>query len=653
LKPGTAYWVFANASVELACGQVGFQAPLAIAPAIGTTNGSYDVTFRIGLADQANLPVTGALEELRDGTFQQVGEFTDTGNAQVGDDIPNDRQYYARISISSATARTLTFRARFVLQGPNGDNAVSSNTVQFRFIEQISEGRASDVVETASNIQTQLESLAQTSSVSEAVQVVWSEVKKRPDVQASGISSSGTGVWWVTTDGIPCAANAFKADQKGGRQSVRPGGKPVRGTPLAWDTRPTFTSSRESNPNLVGNRKVLCIAAFNNEFGAGDDVPNLFGMIQALSDPDLDEVLYVNEACTLDVFRSMRNFGSVLVSSHGDSYFSGFLSTTWGDNSGQAQVAVLTREPVTIGNLISNLPDLITGRLVVCGEVFAITPGFVREYCAGMPNSLVYMSACRSSFNASMANAFLGAGAGAYFGYSDYVGTFWSRNVSQVLFEDLLEGKTTGESFIPGQVETDSDPARFDMFGNSKLVMLNVGLINGSFEDGLNGWDYQGDARVIPQLGPLAPQHEQWFAIISTGLGAVSDSNSYVRQRFKVPNDAVRLVLWYDVISEEPMEYVNSQFDDQVLMQIGEGTPTTFVFESVNTSTWSPISNIDFPGGDSTTFHTIWRKVESVDLTAFRGKYVTLMVQCFDKGDSIFDTAVILDGVAIEFDPKP
>ena len=56
------------------------------------------------------------------------------------------------------------------------------------------------------------------------------------------------------------------------------------------------------------------------------------------------------------------------------------------------------------------------------------------RYGGNYPESLVYIGACRSTFNNTMANAFLGKGARTYLGFSQYVDGPFAANVATTFF---------------------------------------------------------------------------------------------------------------------------------------------------------------------------------------------------------------------------
>ena len=215
----------------------------------------------------------------------------------------------------------------------------------------------------------------------------------------------------------------------------------------------------------------------------------------------------------------------------------------------------------------------------------------------------------------------------------------------------MLQGKTTGDiaginSYVNQFVDDEgkSRAAKFQLIGSNKATLSIANFQNGDFEKGdFRCWMKEGDARIITALGPLKPPGGNRMAIVSTGLGSVSDSQSSISHTFLVPDNADKLQLTYNVISEEPLEFVGSKFDDkfQVLL---DGTQVAF--ESINSSAWSPVGGINFAGGDSTVFQTGFKTI-NVDLTPFKGKKVELKIATFDLGDSVYDTAALVDNIKL------
>ena len=91
-----------------------------------------------------------------------------------------------------------------------------------------------------------------------------------------------------------------------------------------------------------------------------------------------------------------------------------------------------------------------------------------------------------------------------------------------------------------------------------------------------------------------------------------------------------------------------SKFDDKFLVKLTTYDNTTYnlVEESVNGSQWKEVSGIDFDGGDHTTYHTGW-KTFSYDVTNLKNRLVTLQFIVYDVGDSMYDTATLIDNIKL------
>lgn len=68
--------------------------------------------------------------------------------------------------------------------------------------------------------------------------------------------------------------------------------------------------------------------------------------------------------------------------------------------------------------------------------------------------------------------------------------------------------------------------------------------------------------------------------------------------------------------------------------------------ETVNESNWFSLSGINFTGGDDTVYHTRWSQ-SSTDISSLRGQIVTLTFTTFDLGDTIYDSATLIDSVIV------
>ena len=413
---------------------------------------------------------------------------------------------------------------------------------------------------------------------------------------------------------------------------------------------PNNYSLTDEQSDTVGNNDALILSSFPSN---ADDIyigsyTNLNNTLNNFNKYDFDATLKFN-ATVEDYMTLLDDYGMVFINSHG-SFFDGRFPV------------ICLEQTCNVVNLIKYSYELWHGLLVTYGGVgviggqFAITPNFISFYYENtMPNTLVYMCICHGIENNQLANAFISAGAGAVTGFTDSVKCLFDRDILNTYIDELLNGRTTGEAYdeaieVNGTNDEDSSPAYFTLIGNNSLRILNSTIVNPSFElSNFYGWSKYGDVRAISKLGLLAPIDGQKMAIISTGLGAVNNSNSYIEQTFNVNSSLSKLTIEYDFVSEEPMEYVNSSYDDNLYISIIDetGNEEIFVTETVNSSTWEYLGEDYFTGGDKTTYHTGWKK-KTIDLSKYRGKFITLKVRVFDVGDSAYDSAVLIDNIVMK-----
>lgn len=102
-----------------------------------------------------------------------------------------------------------------------------------------------------------------------------------------------------------------------------------------------------------------------------------------------------------------------------------------------------------------------------------------------------------------------------------------------------------------------------------------------------------------------------------------------------------------DVISDEPMEWVNEGYNDtfNAYLVTSDGT-ISLATESTDTSKWVRITDVNLPDGDNTTYHTGKIKV-TYNISALRGKNVKLVFVVKDSGDNTYDTAAVVDNVTL------
>jgi len=279
------------------------------------------------------------------------------------------------------------------------------------------------------------------------------------------------------------------------------------------------------------------------------------------------------------------------------------------------------------------------------------TPAFFTYYIQTMPSSLIFFSSCNSTTNNSMSNALLAKGAASYLGFSDVVPSDFAYNKATYFHTNWIEDPTmlitTGQVFNGGC----SGGACWNLLGANNLEAPAGGLQDGSFESGaLGAWDSQGDGRVVTQVGSFSPTDGYYMGVVSTGLGFTVDSGS-LSQQACVPANATTLSFDWNFNSEEFREYCGSIFQDffRVDLIAGNGATTNLLYQNVD-SLCAGTSQVQFGFDQGDVWSTGW-KSSAIDISAFAaanvGKSVTIKLSAGDVGDSIFDTAVLLDKIKV------
>ena len=213
--------------------------------------------------------------------------------------------------------------------------------------------------------------------------------------------------------------------------------------------------------------------------------------------------------------------------------------------------------------------DITMGRLYLAndGEIF-VTPAYISAKNGTFPNSMIWAGACHSLQDDSMANVFLGKGAGAYFGFDESVRRSWNVSRAGVVFEKMLsESKTAKEAFDAAVAGGNDDGGGTSLVirGNQNLK-YEPGLQNPSFEDpngagSLQGWTVDGDGRAWRGFQDDSPTQGNTMAVISSGLGQTTSYGS-IEQTFCVPAKAQTLKFSWNFYSAEFLEFCNEGFDD-------------------------------------------------------------------------------------------
>jgi hypothetical protein len=436
----------------------------------------------------------------------------------------------------------------------------------------------------------------------------------------------------------------------------------------------TITENR-----IQSSRAVIVSPYINNpntssNFGQSDDYFSVWKSIENANSCKIEaDTAFINDGqvdITLDSFKNFSEFGYIHFSTHGDNYYQGLLSLwqdAWGPNDFlQGSLSLVTLYTGIILPTDSNGDyiidgyenDLQTKRLALgYGGSIVILPAFFEHYLTSLPNSLVSLSACRSMYNNSLANVFLAKGAGAVMGYDDYVLTNYAQNTTNTILTEMMDNDATfGEAVDVAKTTYGySDGGTHNAFlltaGAKDLKLPDGQFTNLDFEQGaLGAWRKEGDGRILSQLGSTLPTGGSFTGIISTGLGYTTTSGSITQEACLVDSVTTLSFNW-NFFSEEFLEYCGSQFDDSFSVALCDlNDPDNCVGFDTSVNELCEIgqltaADISFDEGD--VHRTGWLN-QVVDISSLAGKKVSLNISASDVGDSIYDSAILIDDIIIE-----
>lgn len=658
-----------------------FGGALVVTPDAAFVNESALFTAQVAILDKDVAPADVWLTwfDPLSGEDVELFPMTDDGDLGHGDEIQGDRVYTGRNSLAWLEAATVQLRVR----AGRTDNGGSAWSERFGVLvsQHLSDGELNAMLAEQAAWQAAIDAAAAGGFLPDELAAIKAELDADPDIAQAGYSDGGQGLWMVYENGIPAVLYSPAADGKGsgGSAVAQPAPRPVPERAAragAWDAAPKPDLPRydawrlpsgeqdfdlpagvlAAKPsNTVKSNRARVIAAQYFDWGDDDDIPAMAQMLEDNGCFDVDYTRYFAKgAGSIEDFKGLGEYGLVLISSHGDSFYRGLLNL-WADKfgwNGPLGIVVLhSNMQVTTANKALYENDLKKGRLVLWYGNYGLTPNFITRYTGAMPNSLVYMSICRGTWNGTLAQAFLSQGAGSYLGYSDYVAVSFCKAHGPPLLQTLLEPeKTMADAFTPGQKETDASPAEFMLYGAGDLALDPARLNDGGFESGSIGqsWLPWGDARIIPYLGEFSPQEGALMGIISTGLGFTTSSGS-VSQTFCLGADAKAVAFDWNFISEEFVEYCGSIYQDYFTVSIEDldAGGSTQLFSTWVDALCGDVFPVGFSFDQGDAHATGWRKANLALPAGYGGHKVRLTFAASDVGDSIYDTAILIDDIRV------
>ncbi len=622
--------------------------------------------------------------------ISDVKALKDDGQVgSTGDDVGQDGIFSAKMSYNLDDPGKLCFRAHTVVKAGYQQYTAYSPVYCVEVVDHFSQDTCNDVQALQQEAKQLYIDTAAMSDPATARQAVVELLQADAMVAEVGTAWNGYGVWARYNVGV---LGAFPFSPEGLRA-----GSGEEDEDYEYGQIDAPLPGQEI---LIESKRSMVLSPSHTELDALDEatfVNNILGKSECPAYV-LDMPFY-NEKATLSQFRRMNEYGIIAIAGHGDSYFKQMSADAKEELDWthlHSQELIWTGEPVDCSKLVQTTPacsgvngcpagseciitqasvggqdvsgvcidfkqvDLMRGRVVMGPDSYGIIPSFVAKYRGnGLPSSVVYLGTCRSLWNGTLGMEFFGAGAKAVLGYSDYVtstfayqegSAFWSALVEEmVLTGDALGENPPSDPNYPG--------SRLRLMGAPNLNATNADLINASWETGdLTGWQSTGDGRVISRLGITVPVEGKFMGIISTGLGYTPQTGE-IYQTFCIPEDKIEMSFYWKFYSEEFKEWCGSVYQDTFEGKLeGDDGQITFVDASVD-SLCPPQecagcggqydgliqSDVSFDQGDCWMTH--WRKAAS-NVMALAGKgAVTLRFFATDKGDSIYDTAILIDTV--------
>lgn len=604
----------------------------------------------------------------------------------TGDDIPNDGCYTAVLSLNYADEQTLSYTSSASV----GEQVVTTNEYTITIYTELSD----EQITAAQKITDEISSIMQETNAqmdSDATEEEKATVRYNaiyPYLEELNASGAITNLEYndisyvisYVIDGVEYGVMCY--DYSASSEEAL-----VAGTSTARDdtflnsttsyTAPTLASVDIDLDYITYKEKALVMNYCASDVTSQEDEAGAYWIsfndsVDSLLEGAGFEVENRYEV-TIEDFKEMQGYQFISINCHG-SYYGGGLFTA-------KTPVICTEHDVTEANKKTYSADLKAKRICAVtttdgDNVYWIKPAFFTYYYEENPLdcSIFYVGCCKGAFNETLVDAIETAGADSVVAYSDTVYIGYNMNVLIDVIDSLLTGSTINDAVEDAKningaddmvgwgvrvnaADRKSEVAVCNVYGNTSSLIHNS-LKNGNFDvysdilgNKVTAWRKYGDVRSIFRLSGLVPQSPSKMAIISSGFGSMNDeTTSCIYQTILVPESANTLTFSYDIVSEEPMEYVGSQFDDifqvDILSTDGE-ILATLAYESVNTSTWYAVDGIDFPGGDETTYHTRWITVNTEAIAAYRGQLIVLRFTVQDTGDAIYDTAALIDSVSI------
>ncbi len=614
----------------------------ALYPYAGFIGEPTEIRVALPIQTHADLdPTTLRLTKRNDSTgdYEKVWPLSDDGDLNKGDEMAGDGVYSARFLLTKQKEGYASYWIAAESKSTQKTEVAWAGQVQF--VSHLTQADYDRAIASVNQLQSVFDAHKKKEGIEGAVKAVLAAAASDANVLESGAAEGGYGAWFYLRGGLLGAAMWSPDGMRG---------------------------------NSVSNGTVFAAAGYQSQIASTDEAPAIADLFKQSQCPDYDvDGVFLNLELTLNRLRTITKYGVIVLTTHGSTFFrtlSDGVISALGLASPRAQELLLTGEEATVKTLKKHELGLKTGQLVLspsdhsgAGQLM-ISAKFIEALPGTFPGSLVYLGACRSFSSGNLAIAFLKKGARAFLGYSDYVQSDVAFQTGKKFFQCMVKERRTDQSaHTVGDCLTGlSTPLR--MAGERDLTVAEVsGLRNGGFESvspSLAGsgvgdsWIGEGDSHTRQSVGGYHPTSGNWMGMISTGIGYATTPGA-LRQNFCVPANTHTLSYDWNFISAEFLSYCKDKnYQDRftaTLQVRGEKEPHTIQSIAVADlcdKVVKSLYNIPQTGDLDGTWASGWQHFAGADLSKFVGKAVTLRFEVSDRGDNLYNTAVLLDGVSLQ-----
>lgn len=636
---------------------------------------------------------------------QVVGTMKDDGDvSSSGDEILSDGVFSFSMNVKCNAEGRMSWRVGISVESGVSSYIAYSQPVTVECMPHLTSTECQAVLDTQKAAKDLWEQKKGTTDLESARAAVLAYLQGVATVDEAGLEAGGNGAWVRYKSGV---LGVLSLSPEGIRAG---GGEPGAGDDPADDDDGDGLASASSallGVAEIASKSTYVLSPYASKLGQNDETDQIHQWLKDKACPTYDLVAQEGAQVSLERMRSGMGAGILVLATHGDTFFGGmkaaaYDSYAWGHKG--AQETLFLGEAASCSALLTGVKscygagtcpegtecviteaagtslsgtcvdrtqaDLKRGRVAITGDgTFAVLPSFVERYGHGaMPDSLVYLGACRTAYNGTLAAEFLGAGAMAIAAFTGYVSSEFAALKGKEFFHALIEqDKVTGLAFPSTDLE---DPAnkgsKFVMIGANDLTVTNSVIANEGFErSDLTGWTADGDGRVITRLGVTKPVSGKFMGILSTGLGFTVETGN-IEQTFCIPPETYAFSFFWKFYSEEFHEFCGSEFQDTFKARFvdAKGAEYTVVDVAVD-DLCNPEdcggccddgkcvglveSDVQFDKGDT---HVVpkWQRakmklVDDNNNPIMATGPVTLSFFGTDKGDSIYDTVVLVDGL--------